>query len=230
MECIILAGGLGTRLKSINQNLPKSMMPINGRPFLEILLSSLIKKNFDRFILSIGYKSEVISNYFGYSFRNAEIIYEVEESPLGTGGAIRNALQNMVTQTALVLNGDTYFDFNPELMANSLVNIEGSALFGVHVADAARYGRILKRNDRLMGFAEKGSPGPALINSGHYLLKKELFDGLILPKIFSFEQDFLMRSNYMSNFSVLVDDGIFIDIGIPEDYYLAQTLLPNLSN
>lgn len=112
MEAIILAGGLGTRLRSVVQNIPKGMAPIQGRPFLAYQLDYLIEQGVNRIIFSVGYLHECISNYFGREYNGCQIVYSVEESPLGTGGAIRQALHHCKDQNIWVLNGDTYCNVN----------------------------------------------------------------------------------------------------------------------
>ena len=106
-EAIILAGGLGTRLRSEVSDVPKPMAPIAGRPFLEFVLTQLIQQGFERVILSVGYKSECIIDHFGDSWGPISLAYCIEDSPLGTGGAMSKAFHLVKGERALVLNGDT---------------------------------------------------------------------------------------------------------------------------
>ena len=121
MEAILLAGGIGTRLRSVVPNLPKPMAPVAGRPFLEILLNSLAKKGFKRVVLSVGYMAEKVVSHFGYNFVGMELVYEIEETPLGTGGAVCKAIAQCNTDHVFVFNGDTYLDLEvAEVVAQNL--------------------------------------------------------------------------------------------------------------
>ena len=110
MEAIVLAGGFGTRLKSVVFDLPKPMAPVAGKPFLERLLKSLAQKGFTRIVLALGYMAEKVIEHFGSRFEGMELVYEIESTPLGTGGAVRLALTQCLTDHVFVFNGDTYLD------------------------------------------------------------------------------------------------------------------------
>ncbi len=112
IDCIVLAGGKGTRLRSVVSAVPKPMAPINGRPFLEIQLDYLASQNIGRVILASGHMSEKITNHFGYAFRGMQIVHQIEEKPLGTGGAVLNTLNLIESETFLLINGDTFFPIN----------------------------------------------------------------------------------------------------------------------
>ena len=117
-ECIILAGGLGTRLRSVINDKPKCLAIVNGLPFLDYVLQILIKYNFEHFIFSLGYKSDDIISYINASNPNLNKTIVIEEKPLGTGGATKLALQYSKTQNVLIINADTYFNFNINLLYN----------------------------------------------------------------------------------------------------------------
>jgi len=225
MDAIILAGGFGTRLQSVVSDVPKPMAPINGRPFLEILLKSLEKKGIRRVILSVGYKAEVIMNYFGNSYGDIEIVYEVEDTPLGTGGAIKAALTKCNTEKALVINGDTYLDFDMGKLQAELAEVTQLTVIGVNIADAARYGRVTTSNGLITSFSEKdGVSSGGLINSGHYVLPRNFFDDLKCPEKFSFESDCLQIIYKEANIHLFEVDERFLDMGTPEDYKKASTI------
>ena len=112
LEAIVLAGGLGTRLKSVVSNVPKPMAPIGDKPFLEYILKYLKKNGITRAILSVGYKSEIIEEYFGNNFEGIDLVYSVEKEPLGTGGAIKKAMSKVKSNQVYIINGDTFFDIN----------------------------------------------------------------------------------------------------------------------
>src|SRR6202050_1403605 len=109
-DVVILAGGFGLRLRGTIGDVPKPMAPIAGRPFLELLLRQLKRHGFSRVILSVGYKQEVIREHFGEEAFGLELVYSIETSPLGTGGALREAVAHIRTETALIMNGDSYTD------------------------------------------------------------------------------------------------------------------------
>ena len=112
MHAIILAGGFGTRLQSVVQDRPKPMALVGDRPFLEILMDYLIDQGIDGFVLSVGYLHEVVLQHFGDTYRNYPVKYVIEDTPLGTGGAIQLAMKHIQGETALVTNGDSIFKAN----------------------------------------------------------------------------------------------------------------------
>ncbi len=230
MEAIILAGGLGTRLAARLHNIPKSMAPVAGRPFLEILLSQLRRAGCTRAILSVGHLHETIEDHFGTEFRGMGVDYAVESVPLGTGGAIRAALAQARENSVLVLNGDTFLDADYAAMLR-LHEQEGTPLTiaVTHCVDVARYGGVVIHGDseglRVSGFQEKGRTGPGWINAGAYALCKDFRWPERLPDKFSFETDFLTPNIDSLAPAALPVTGFFLDIGVPEDLDRAQTEL-----
>ena len=225
MEAIILAGGFGTRLKSVVADLPKPMAPINGRPFLAFLLDSLQEKGFTRIILSVGYRSAAIRDYFGSSYRGMAITYAVESSPLGTGGAIALAMKLAKQEAIFVFNGDTYLEIDAVALLACWQKTQLPMIVVRHVPDAGRYGRVESDHGRITSFHEKGEAVEGLINAGCYILPKTVFDDFELPVAFSFETDYLPHALQHGSLMACPCDGLFIDIGIPEDYSKAQQLL-----
>ena len=225
MEAIVLAGGLGTRLRGVVADLPKAMAPVNGRPFLAYLLDGLIAAEFDAAILAVGYMSEKIREHFGERYRSLPLRYSMEREPLGTGGAIKLAMTHVSTSTVFVANGDTYLELDYGVMLAEHQRARSCLTIAVQtVSDAGRYGALDIDAGHIRGFLEKGRPGPGPINAGVYLLSKELLDRYPLPPAFSLETDLLMR--YVKDIAPLAfpAQGIFIDIGVPEDYARAQNL------
>ena len=202
MEAIVLAGGFGTRLSKIVRDVPKPMALIGERPFLEILLSSLARNGFVRVILSVGYKAEVIQNYFGGHFNGMKLIYSKEITPLGTGGGLRLAMSNMVGDQVFVFNGDTFIDFKKQQVRYLWKFFSRPTIIGHFVSDTSRYGRLLEENGVAKGFAEKGVSGPGLINAGCYLLKSEQLDEFLIGEHFSLEKDFLIFLAFLQIFSL----------------------------
>ena len=225
MEAIVLAGGFGTRLREVVPDLPKPMAPIAGRPFLEILLSSLAKKGFERVVLSLGFMADKISNHFGSQYLGMELVYEVESQPLGTGGAVRASLCRCVSDHAFVFNGDTYLDLEVADLEQLWNNTHRPAIVVREVPDTGRFGRVLIEDGRVNSFLEKGMSGPGTINAGCYVLPTHLLDQFALGENFSLESDFFYTAIKQQQFSGFITQGLFIDIGVPDDYERAQTLL-----
>ncbi|MGZ3748316.1 MAG: nucleotidyltransferase family protein [Pseudobdellovibrionaceae bacterium] len=228
MEAIILAGGLGTRLREVVPDLPKPMASVAGRPFLEILLSSLAQKGFHRVILSLGHMAEKISKHFGNNFYGMELVYEIESIPLGTGGALRASLLHSKNDHIFVFNGDTYLDIESQEMEKKWKKNHKPLIVSCHVPDTSRYGRLDVSAGRVNRLIEKGKSGPGLINGGCYLIPTNILNGFIVGHQFSFEADFLAKALQHQYFEIFVSNGLFIDIGIPEDYARAQTELADL--
>jgi D-glycero-alpha-D-manno-heptose 1-phosphate guanylyltransferase len=224
MESIVLAGGLGTRLRSVVSNVPKPMAPVGGRPFLDLLLRSLKSKGITRVILSVGHMSDVIISYFQENSLGMELIFEVEPSPLGTGGAIAAALRHVHSDRVLVLNGDTYLDLDIEAVRSMWPGDRTPIVVARAVPDTERFGRLDVVNGRITRFIGSGIPGAGIINAGCYLIPTNVFQSENTPEKFSFEQDFLCKRPPLS-LRVFVALGQFIDIGVPDDYARAQTEL-----
>ena len=183
-----------------------------------------------RVVLSLGHLAEVVVRHFGNSFSGVELVYEIENAPLGTGGAIRAALGRCHGEAALVVNGDTFLDLELEqLLACWKVKMRPLIVCRL-VPDTSRYGRIETAGDRVLSFAEKGRGGPGMINTGHYVFPTKLLKYEHLPLVFSIEADYLARAVTEQNFDAFVTDGQFIDIGIPDDYRRAQRELLGLAS
>jgi D-glycero-alpha-D-manno-heptose 1-phosphate guanylyltransferase len=227
MEAIVLAGGFGTRLRSIVADVPKPMAPVAGRPFLELLLSSLKRKGFTRAILSIGYMAEIITSYFETHDVGLQIAYEIETAPLGTGGALAAAMRHVTQDRTFVFNGDTFLDLEVGALDAMWPGDRSPIVVARRVGDTERYGRLEADRDRISKFSGSGIRGAGLINAGCYLLPRAIFERQNLPAAFSFEQDYLARCAAAS-LRVFVTNGLFIDIGVPEDYRRAQTELAGL--
>jgi D-glycero-alpha-D-manno-heptose 1-phosphate guanylyltransferase len=222
MEAIVLAGGFGTRLRDLVPDLPKPMAPVAGKPFLEILFRQLSDKGFRRIVLSVGFMSETIIGYFGSRFMNLELDYVVETAPLGTGGAVRYALEKAADDHVFVMNGDTYLDLEFD-QVEALWRANGRPIIvGRAVPDTARYGRLLVEGGQVRGFAEKGAGGPGLINAGCYIFNRGQLDSFPLLQAFSLESDYFLNAVAETPFDLFVSSGHFIDIGVPEDYARAQ--------
>lgn len=225
-QAIILAGGFGTRLQTVVSDVPKPMAPVNGKPFLDYMLDYLHHFGIKSIVLSTGYLSHKITEHYGSSYKGISIAYTREETPLGTGGGIRLAMEQCTAKHVLVMNGDSFFDIN----LNAFYNQHGSfhadcSLALRHVDDAARYGTI-KLGDMgvIKKFREKdGLHQPGIINAGVYLIRRDVFLAKTpAGQAFSIEKDFYEQRLNELNIFGFEQQGYFIDIGIPEDYTQAQ--------
>lgn len=227
MEVIILAGGLGTRLRSVVSEVPKCMAPVAGKPFLWYLLKYLTRFDVSRVVLSVGYLREVIFKWIDevkdeFSF---EFDYAIEEEPLGTGGGIMLALDKVNDERAFVLNGDTFFDVDlMQLYDAHVIGKKAITLALKPMKNFDRYGRvnIEPQTGTILSFSEKQYCEEGLINGGVYVISKvaSTFEGL--GSKFSFETAVLEPQCARHQLLGVVQNGYFIDIGIPDDYLRAQ--------
>ena len=223
---IILAGGMGTRLKTIISDLPKPMAPIMNVPFLTYQLNYLKHFGIKKVIFSVGYLSEKIIAHYNQSFENINIEYSIEKNPLGTGGGIRMAMSNLNEDLVLILNGDSFFDLNLEQFYN--LHLEQKAEFSLalrYVNRSERYGNIeFNSSNQITSFIEKNQLNQSgYINAGVYILSKKLYLQNTKPDInFSIEKDFFEKQLNQLIIKGFEFKDYFIDIGIPEDYLKAQ--------
>jgi D-glycero-alpha-D-manno-heptose 1-phosphate guanylyltransferase len=226
-ECIILAGGLGTRLQQAVPDLPKCLAPVAGKPFISYIIDYLRMQGVQKFVFSLGFRHEAIEEFLQKKYPTLDYTVVIESEPLGTGGAIQLALQNTREENVVIANGDTLF------------KVELDALFSLHAGQQAectlalknmqnfeRYGVVEKNAEgKITSFREKQFYSEGEINGGVYILNREKFLQRNLPSKFSFEKDFLEKFYRNSTFYALAQNGYFIDIGIPEDFNKAQTEL-----
>ena len=224
MEAVILAGGLGTRLRSVVSEVPKCMAPVDGKPFLQYMLEWLSRFDMSHVVLSVGYLREVIFAFIDSREWPFEISYAVEEEPLGTGGGIRLALTKCREDRVIVLNGDTFF--NVDLKALTFAAPVTLALKPMR--DFDRYGAVDLAGGLVTGFHEKTACTEGLINGGVYALVRSRLDLAFYPGRFSFEKDLLEPLAAARLVAGQVQEGYFIDIGIPADYTRAQRELPEI--
>jgi len=226
-EAIILAGGLGTRLRSAVPDLPKCLAPVRGRPFIGYVTDYFRKEGIEKFIFALGYKSSFFDDFFLTAFPDGGYEISLEEEPLGTGGAIRQACGLAKERSVLILNGDTFFGAELEPLSAFHDSREGDCTLSLKpMQDFDRFGVVeLDGGGRVIGFREKMQYTAGLINGGVYALNRERFLQEDLPPVFSFEKDYLERFYRNRPFFGLVQDTYFIDIGIPEDYERVQNEL-----
>lgn len=230
-EAIILAGGLGTRLRSVVYDLPKCMAPVNGKPFLHFVINQLKRQGTDKLIFSLGYKHELIEGWLNDQYPMLNIQCSTEEEPLGTGGAVKRACSKATERDIFVLNGDTFFNIDLGLLANFHQTSKADCTLSLKpMLNFDRYGVVELNNDHFITrFKEKSHYKEGFINGGIYALNKDRFLQEDLPEKFSFEKDYLEQFYTQRKMAGLVQDEYFIDIGIPADYERAQLELKSMS-
>ena len=227
---IVLAGGLGTRLRAEVPNVPKPMAPINMRPFLEYLMDYWIDQGVDRFVLSIGYKSQIIIDHFGSSYKGISLDYVVEEIPLGTGGGLLLALEKVTADKVLLLNGDTFFPVPLDRLEQFYAEASADCVFSLFEAqEAGRFmGVDIGNGGEILSLSSNDQKIGRLANGGVYLLRPKTIKALSLPKgiKISLEEDIFakMMTQSMHLFGIGFKS-IFIDIGVPADYRQCSDIL-----
>ncbi len=222
MECVVLAGGMGTRLRSVVADLPKCLAPVAGRPFLDWLLDDLEGAGAGHIILSLGYLHEAVEKHLAEHPRNARISCVVEDTPLGTGGGVKLALEQATEDDVFILNGDTFFGVDYAGMSRFHRSHDAVATLALKtMRDFSRYGEVRCDGDwRITAFREKQPCAVGLINCGVYLLRRSALASL--PEKFSLEKEFFEPLAAEGSLTGYRSEGYFIDIGIPEDYARAQ--------
>jgi len=233
MDAIILAGGFGTRLQTVLNNVPKPMAPMgeaNGnRPFLSLQLQYLARQGVTRAILATHFMHEAIESYLGPHHAGISLEYVRETTPLFSGGAIVNAIHTAkLTQPLLVLNGDTFVQADyRNLFQTHLQSGATLTMLLRHIPDTGRSGIVELEGTRITKFGNRGTPGqPGYINAGVWAMNPDLLAAYLQGQAFSFEKDFLQPNiPHALQAEAMVTNGYFIDIGVPEDYARAQTEL-----
>lgn len=227
-EAVVLAGGFGTRLAHIVPDVCKPMAPVAGRPFLRYVLDCLSDAKFERVIIADGYRREQIESYFGSSYRGMEISYSSEDEPLGTGGSARRALALCEGERAFVLNGDTYLGCDFSSMEREFTGALDAVLAIKRMHGFDRYGTVeLDEHGAVAAFHEKRPYTDGLINAGVYLVRVGAL--VSMPESFSLEKDWLEPLAGTDRLRAVECAEDFIDIGVPEDYKRAQSMLAPLA-
>ncbi len=223
-QAIILAGGLGTRLRSAVPDLPKCMAPVNGKPFIGYVIKYLQQQGVEKFIFALGYKSEVFENFLQSALSTAKYQLSTETGPLGTGGAIKLACSIAFEKNVIVTNGDTLFETDiKNLSAFHITHHADCTLALKPMKNFERYGAVeLNKDSSIESFKEKQFYAAGFINGGLYALNADHFMKENLPEKFSFEKDYLEKLYAQRKMYGIPQDKYFIDIGIPEDYEKAQ--------
>lgn len=232
LDCaVILSGGLGTRLRSVVSDRPKVMALVDGRPFLTHLLDQLADSGIRRVVLCTGYMADAVRDQLEDEYRGMELVYSTEESPLGTGGAIRNAADLLSGEMLLVMNGDSYCrcDISGFITSQAASGAYAGMVLA-RVDDVARFGAVLTNNDSIVeSFIEKGGQaGPGWINAGIYLLPADLVHKIDPDRQVSLEREVfpLLIAKGLFGYHCA---GAFIDIGVPEEYQRSQIFFSELT-
>lgn len=232
LNSVILAGGLGTRLRGVVPELPKALAPVNNKPFLDIILTALSKwECIEKVVIAVGYMADkIIERYKDTSRYNFKILFSVEEKLLGTGGAIKKVLPQTETDNVLVLNGDSYIEADLYGLVKKHMEVGSSMTIVLReVENASRYGRVkLNSDNRIICFEEKiPEPSKGYINAGMYLMKRKLFDEVKDNVVISLEKELLPVFIKEGVFGY-ISHGKFIDIGIPDTYKIADNYLKEI--
>ena len=219
-EAIILAGGLGTRLRGVIPDLPKCMAPVNGKPFIGYVINHLKQQGIERYVFSLGYKHDYFTDYLSKQLSPEQFVLCIEEEPLGTGGAIKYAAQSAISDNVIVTNGDTLFGVDiKQLIQQHIMNKADCTLSLKAMKQFERYGVVeIDSNYKVTSFKEKTYYESGFINGGVSSLNLNTFNKETLPQKFSFEKDYLETFYQQRAIYATIQDAYFIDIGIPEDY------------
>lgn len=218
-EAVILAGGLGTRLRSVVAGVPKCMAPVNGIPFIHFIVAHLKIEGIEKFIFSLGYKNEIITGYLDKTFAGTDKKYVIERELLGTGGAIKKATGSAESDHVIVVNGDTLFNIDISRLSAFHENKQSDCTLALkEMTDFNRYGAVETLADgSIKAFHEKKFCDKGTINGGVYALNIPAFLKEDPPDVFSFEK-WMEENTATKKLYGEVFENYFIDIGIPEDY------------
>ena len=226
MKAIVLCGGLGTRLGHLTHETPKPILEVGGRHFLSYVLDQIARAPVNEIILAVGFQWEKIEKVVGKQWGNIPVSYSIEDNPLGTGGAIKKAMQAAKIHETLVMNGDTLIKMDPEVLWN--IGREENADIAMTLKlceDASRFGIVrIDSKNRVNGFEEKRLSGGGLINTGLYYIRDSIFSS-IKQEAFSFENDILSLRYRNLKIIGIKTDAYFIDMGVPDDFSRAQAEL-----
>jgi D-glycero-alpha-D-manno-heptose 1-phosphate guanylyltransferase len=228
MQAIILAGGFGTRLRSVVGEVPKPVASVRGRPFLSWLLEYMAWQGVTEAVLCVHHRADAIRSYFASQYAGIRLRYSVEDNPLGTGGAICQAMRMLDPKNPVfVLNGDSLVQLNYRVMlAHHYRQRAPITLAADIVPDCSRYSQLVLSGHKVVRYDTLGMAAPGHISVGFYVVSPDVFNGVELPEAFSFERDFLHPHTPRLAPAVYTGVHYFIDIGVPADYIRAQEEIP----
>ena len=223
MKAIVLCGGLGTRLGALTHETPKPLLEVAGRPFITHVLDHLAASGTTEIVLAVSFQWQKLRDALGASWQGLTLHYSVESEPLGTGGAVRHAMNQVGWFDAIVANGDTLLKMNPQLLSDAATQHSADVVLALkRVDDASRYGRVrIEADSRVVAFEEKGQSGEGLINAGLYWMRAKVLDKAP-DEVFSLERD--LMAEYVTELAMygVETPGYFVDMGIPEDLERAR--------
>jgi NDP-sugar pyrophosphorylase family protein len=223
MKAVVLCGGLGTRLGPLTRETPKPLLDIGGKPFITNVLDHLAANGTTEIVLAVSFQWQKLRDALGETWRGLPLHYSVEAEPLGTGGAVRQAMHQMGWTEAIVANGDTLLRMDPRLLRDAASQHSADLVLAlIQVNDASRYGCVRVGVDsRVLEFEEKGQSGKGLINAGLYWIRAGVLDKGP-DGVFSLERDLMAAQvNDLAMYGVATSS-YFIDMGIPEDLERAR--------
>lgn len=228
-EAIILAGGLGTRLSSVVTDVPKPLAPVQGRPALSYVLDQISLSGVNRVILAVAYKHELIEAFYGDSYKGMALTYSVEETPLGTGGGLMKAACLIEGEYFLACNADTLLSKDYRALSTSSLERRASTLLVMKERHATRFGAVAyKKTGKVVAFNDSVTPDVSSeishgISVGSYVFNIAHLKNCAPPSsLFSLEDYLLPQLCKRSLLFAQEYSGLFIDIGVPDDYFLAQ--------
>ncbi len=227
VTAVVLTGGLGTRLRSVVADRPKTMALVAGKPFLSYILDQLIEANVSTCKLCTGYMAEHVQEHFKDSYKELKISYSIEQALLGTGGAVRFALKSISSEFVLVMNGDSYCECNlAEFWKEHIKSGSLASMVVTEVPDTRRYGRVnIDSVGSITSFEEKGAAsGSGFINAGIYLLHRSLIEEFPAGRQLSLERDLFPKLTDGRLHAFNKTSKFFIDIGTPESFQIANKL------
>lgn len=228
MDALILAGGLGTRLRSVVSDRAKPVAEVADRPFVVWMMKHLARTGrIARFVVCTGHLSSTVRDQLGDRHAGIPVVYSEEDRPLGTGGALRRALRTFDSRGNVVaLNGDSYLGLDLSAMLAGFDSKRTDYMLALaRVPSTSRYGRVELNGNRIIQFSEKGIEGAGWINAGVYLLSPAGCRKLLeAPEVCSLEKDVLPAAMAAKRLRGYRSRARFIDIGVPEDYALAQRM------
>jgi D-glycero-alpha-D-manno-heptose 1-phosphate guanylyltransferase len=222
-DCVVLCGGLGKRLRALVTDNNKTMALVNKRPFLDLILAHIKQQGGQRVILCTGYKADKVEEYYRHNNQGLDIVFSREDEPLGTGGAIKKAVDLVHSDVFFAMNGDSHCPLNYAHMLADYKEKNAQALIAVSkVEDSNDYGGVaMAESRRIVRFEEKRKDRPApYVNAGVYCLSRQIFEAVPMPERFSIEYDFFPKLIH-HDFYGYIHQQSFWDIGTPERYQKA---------
>jgi D-glycero-alpha-D-manno-heptose 1-phosphate guanylyltransferase len=231
-EALILAGGLGTRLRTVVSDRPKPLAEVAGRPFITFLLDQLLRSGFQRAVLCVGHLGEYVPLVLGENYGALELLYSFEQTALGTAGALRNAAGLVREQNVVAMNGDSFCDLDLRMLEQMHRTYDARATVSVlHTSDRGRAGALtVDPTGRVSRFENRPSdPAPGLINAGIYMLRRDVLNAIPPNRAISLEEETFPDLAARRELFAWQVEARFIDIGTPESHQAAQSFFDRVT-